>query len=578
MQRKALLTLFLFFLMIQAGKAEDKRPDIKVMGLKGSQYKNVNAFLRLAKEQCSTPKWRINSLFKQADDDIRSALKALGYYQPEITKTLAFTSDCWTAEFTVDRGLPVKLTSVDVRVTGSAETDPAFQSLLAKNPLETGKTLNHGRYENLKSNLQSLALERGYLTNRFNKSRLLIDLEKHQAAVEISFDSGPRFYFGDIKIEQDFLNPDLVARFVNLEEDEYYSSKKLAQIHNSFSSNEYFSSIEIQPLIDQATDDFRVPVVIQLHSRKKHTYEVGLGYDTNYGPLFSAGYVNRRINLRGHSVSAALDISPVLSTVEARYSIPLQNPTTDSFNLGLGYKHEEPDTFSSDLFKLSGQRLKIHQNRWKSILSLDLIYEDYVSADTANSSLLLVPGGRVQYTESNSEVRATEGYHLNLGVSGAHESLLSDVSFVQASGLFKWLTAMPWEGRLITRGELGGTLVSDFSRLPASFRYFAGGAQTIRGYEYKELGPKNKDNEVIGGPMLGVLSVEYEKFIGDKWGVAAFIDSGNAFDTDDFSLNTGVGLGVRWISPVGPVRIDFAVPLDESGSSFQIHFAAGSVL
>ena len=78
--------------------------------------------------------------------------------------------------------------------------------------------------------------------------------------------------------------------------------------------------------------------------------------------------------------------------------------------------------------------------------------------------------------------------------------------------------------------------------------------------------------------MLTVLSLEYEKFIGEKWGVAAFIDTGNAYNTQDISLKTGVGLGVRWISPVGPIRIDFAVPLDEARSSFQIHFAAGAQL
>jgi translocation and assembly module TamA len=84
---------------------------------------------------------------------------------------------------------------------------------------------------------------------------------------------------------------------------------------------------------------------------------------------------------------------------------------------------------------------------------------------------------------------------------------------------------------------------------------------------------------VVGGKFLSVFSAEYEQSVLDNWGVAAFIDSGNAFNNlDNISVKTGVGLGLRWYSPVGLVRLDFALPLNESDSSFQIHFAAGARL
>ncbi|MGR9114795.1 MAG: autotransporter assembly complex protein TamA [Gammaproteobacteria bacterium] len=564
-------------LVVATPHALADEPEIQITGIEDDLADNVHAFLSLNQERCESPKWRVRKVFAQADKEIGQALRALGHYHPVIDKKLVFTEDCWQADFTVDAGPPVIISQLTLFVIGSAKTDPAFNKLLASSPLKQGDILNHGTYEAIKQNLKSLALERGYINGKFDRKILRVDPTVNKATIELVYDSGPRFYFGEIRIKQDILKPDFVNRFVRIEPDEYYSSKKLAQIYNNFAASPYFKSIELQPRFD-ATDNERIPVDIELYPQNKHSYTLGIGYDTNYGPLFSAGYTNRRLNRRGHSFSFELNVSPVLSTAVSRYIIPLKNPVTDNFSVGLGYKHEAPDTFNSNQFKLSLQRQKVLANGWQEIIFLDLIQEDFRSGDTDNSSILLIPGGRMQYTESNSQTRPTQGYHLNFTLAGAHRAIISDVSFVQASASAKWITAAPGYGRFIVRGDLGGTLVSNFENLPSSYRYYAGGAQSIRGYGYKELGPKNDKGDVIGGQMLSVLSLEYEKFIGDKWGVAAFVDTGNAYNTNDISLNTGVGVGVRWISPVGPVRIDFALPLDEADSSFQIHFAAGAQL
>jgi translocation and assembly module TamA len=130
-------------------------------------------------------------------------------------------------------------------------------------------------------------------------------------------------------------------------------------------------------------------------------------------------------------------------------------------------------------------------------------------------------------------------------------------------------------GKFIGRTLQGATLVDRITQLPTSYRFYAGGINSVRGYNYKELGPKDNLGNVEGGELLSVLSAEYEHPVLENWGVAAFVDTGNAFNFDNINFKTGVGLGVRWYSPVGPIRLDFALPLDESDSSFQIHFAAG---
>jgi len=560
------------------GVTGSAKPAIKISGITGPLHDNVRAFLSLIKEPCGAPRWRVERLFEQADKEIGKALRALGHYHPAVKKHLAFDAACWRADFEIHPGTPVTVAALDIRVSGEAESDPAFARLLKKIPLKVGQVLDHGRYEAFKKSLQSLAQERGYFDAKFEKSAIQVDTERNSAVIVLAYASGRRYAFGELTIEQDILQPEFVQRFIPFTEGEPYSSRKLADTYNNLSLGGYFSSLEIKPAIEDALG-LKVPIAIALQPQKKHRYEVGIGYDTNYGPLFSLAYTNRRVNRRGHTLNAELAVSPVLSTLESRYNIPLQNPTTDFFSFGAGFKHEEPDTFTSDQFKLSLQRQHISSSGWKLNNSLDYIYEAYRSADVDNSSRLLVPGLRLQYTQSNSQFRETRGYQLNVSLAGAHDSVISDVSFLQAGAGGKWVAGVPWSGRFITRGEFGATLVSDFDKLPASYRYYTGGAQSIRGYEYKELGPKNAKGEVTGGKMLSILSLEYEQFLGEKWGVAAFIDAGDAYHSfGTFDAKVGAGLGIRWISPVGPLRIDFAVPLNESGSSFQIHFAAGAQL
>jgi len=192
--------------------------------------------------------------------------------------------------------------------------------------------------------------------------------------------------------------------------------------------------------------------------------------------------------------------------------------------------------------------------------------------------LLLVPGGSWLRSVSDNPLRPTRGHRLEFNVAGSYKNPISEISFAQGSVAAVWMHPLPWSGRFIARTEQGATLVDQFDRLPTSYRFYAGGMNSIRGYAYKELGPKDSAGNVAGGKFLSVVSAEYEQSVLDDWGVAAFIDGGNAYNPDNIRIKTGAGLGVRWYSPIGLVRLDFAVPLSESDSSFQIHFAAGARL
>ena len=178
---------------------------------------------------------------------------------------------------------------------------------------------------------------------------------------------------------------------------------------------------------------------------------------------------------------------------------------------------------------------------------------------------------------ADSETNPRSGSSLDVRIRAAATALASSTDFVQAYLRYRRLFALGEKGRLALRGELGTTWRNDFDELPPSVRFFAGGDASVRGYGYEQLGPTDDEGNVIGGAGLVTGSVEYEHTIKGNWGAAVFVDSGNAFDGTDVKWRTGVGFGVVWRSPVGPLRAYLAHPLNDT-RSVRLHLTFGSDL
>ena len=164
------------------------------------------------------------------------------------------------------------------------------------------------------------------------------------------------------------------------------------------------------------------------------------------------------------------------------------------------------------------------------------------------------------------------GWRLQFSARGAIEGIASDMTLGQATAEGKVILPL-FGGRLLSRVNLGATALDDFSRLPASLRFFAGGDNSVRGYQYESLGPENSQGDVVGGKHLLAGSIEVDHKIWREVALAAFIDAGTAFDTRDFTLHQSAGVGIRWFSPIGPIRFDLAFPLKDGG--FRVHLSMG---
>jgi translocation and assembly module TamA len=540
---------------------------------------NLRAHLALAEEPCDAPDWRVRRLFDRVEDDLRPGLRALGHYAPRIEKTLNFADDCWQATISVQPGPRVEIRERRVDISGEAAGDQAFDRLLARLPQAPGQPLNHGEYESIKSSLRALAARRGYLDFAFTRQELRVYPERQAADIVLEADSGERYELGEIRFGPHPLSPDLVRRLARVEAGDDYESGRLIDIDRNLSDSGYFRRVEVRPVREEA-EDGQVPVDIWLDAEPRHAWRAGVGYSTDTSWRGSLGYENRYVNESGHQFDAELRVGPVESGLKADYLVPGEDPHEENYSFGARLLHEENDGKTSDSVTLIGRHV-LQTGDWTQTRFVELLHErSEVSGETQRDTLLM-PGIAFDRLYSDDLLRPERGYRVNLELRGAHDALLSTATLLQFRARVKGVYRFGDQGRVIGRARLGMTVGDEVENMPLSLRFFAGGDNSVRGYAYKSLGPTDAAGEVIGGRQLLSGSIEYEHPVyGEDWWLGAFVDAGNAFDDfgDDYDIKVGYGLGVRWYSPIGRIRLDVGFPEDDPGDDWQIHFALGTEL
>jgi translocation and assembly module TamA len=560
-------------LLLYAAGASAK---VTIEGIKGAVRENVLARLSLESLPCNAPDWQVRRLRQQARREVEEALEAFGYYAAQLSISLDTEGACWEARIEIDPGNPVRIRNLRVTVAGEGAEDPFFQRLLRTNPLVVGAPLQHENYEKYKKSFFDSARRRGFFSADFTDRRIDIYATEGAADVTLAFATGPRFRFGEISFEQTVVSTRLVRRFVDFQAGQAYDGDKIASLYNALLSTGYFSSVDVQT-VPGTPPDVTVPVRIRLSEAKKQVYTVGAGYSTDIGPKFRAGYTNRRLNGLGHQLDLNGSYSPVQSEVGLSYRIPQKDPRVEWLSFDLGYKHEDTNTNHTQAVKTGVKQLVRLRHDWLETRFLDVSLEKFRISDETRRELLVLPGLSFSHATAAASSRPLSGHRITLKLSGTARAIGSDSQFLQAE-LGGKLIFPAWSGaRVLVRAEFGATAKQDFSDLPASVRFFAGGDSSVRGYDYKSLGPRDDKGLVIGGSHKLTGSVELDQKVLANWSVAAFLDSGNAFDNfSGLNLKTGVGAGIRWYSPLGPLRLDIAVPLArDAPDSFRIHITLG---
>ncbi len=536
---------------------------------------NIRALLSVQPlhEKAVTSRTRLRYLHNKAVAEIRKALQPFGFYRPVIKAQLIETAPGWEARYQIDPGPPLPIGQADIQLLGEASADASFIALLKKTPLRVAAPFLHRDYENLKQQLNSLAAERGYYQATLVQRRVEVDLSRYQANIALHFNSGPRFHIGDIRFSDTPLNQDFLLRYVPFKRGEPLQSSLLLDLQTALIDSDYFQRVEVRPLWEHAQET-EVPIDITLDAHKRTRYRTGFGYGTDTGPRAKLGMTRRWVNKRGHQFNNQLLVSQIRRSFTAEYAIPGHKPQQDRYAVRLGVTDENSDSIDA-LNRSLGITWQQQQGRWQRILALDWQQETFTFSSQEQRSEFLIPRISFNRVTTKNRLDVRSGHRLSFQLLGASDRLLSDTNVVQASLSAKRVHSLSPKIRLLGRGEAGVTVVDHFDKLPATLRYFAGGDASVRGYAYQSLGPRDQNNAVIGGPYLLTGSIEIDYRLGEKWGMAAFVDSGSAFENHHINLHNGVGVGARWFSPIGPIRLDIAAPLDNNKKGLRLHFSLG---
>lgn len=535
----------------------------------------VNVQQRLQTEQAAygekLTRAQAQHFTERVADVVREALQPYGYYQPSVNTQVNRNGNATTLDIMVNPGAALRIDTIDLRLTGAGEHDKKLESLLNDFPLKSGQILTTEDYDKAKQHWLDVANSRGYLRARLIEHKVTVNLDVYTAEVVLHLDTGPRYKFGKVTFADNPLRKDFLARYVDFKPGEPYSPDDVLDLQRALVNSPYFQNVVATPQMDKVNNQ-EVPIDISLVPRKKQQYIFGVGVSTDTGPRVSLGWNWRRVNSRGHQFQALTKLSRVQNSFTTRYIIPGKHPATDRYTIGAGiekYRYKVGETLIRNLV---GSYVST-RGEWQRSMNLSFQVErSNPDNSPAQTTRYLIPSINWIRVHAENPIYTRDGDRLDITLRGAAQNVISDTTFFQAEVNSKIIRPIGDRARFILRSELGYTAGNNLTQLPLSLQFLVGGAQSIRGFDYRSIPVPDH----LPGVYKLIGSGELQFQVKDKWHIATFYDTGSAFYQPPDKLKQAAGVGLVYVSPIGPLELTAARPIDNGGrQGWKIQFTMG---
>ena len=605
---------------------------INVSGVDGPLLANVNNRVSALQVQngIRLTNRRLERIAGQAEREALLALRPYGYYQAAAVATTVETGERqWRLDLVIDPGPAQTVSDYRVEVTGPGEALPELQAWENDWPLKTGQIMDQTIWEAQKQRALDLAETHGYLAARFTEQKIALDLDRNSASISLVLDSGMQAVMGSVNFEQDAVRPGILELLPRFSEGQVYDPWLLEKLRLDVWRTGYFENVEF---LEERRLEEKPPVVnllVRAKRRVPNTYQGSLGFGTDTGIRAQLLWTRYLLSERGDHLNVGVGWQQKFNEYSFRsgYQLPRRAKAREFWTADLlinrkrqDVRVKESDT-SEDYIELTSGDVTDYSLKAGNLVVRDLqrgyqqIFETWfgqylyetVAFDLADVASDLGYGGHDElgeYTESTSALVMgvnwdwpymrgsgfnTVGHHQRASIGVANEAWGSDKDFNQVYVSTRWHRMLGERWKVLLGGELGysdakvndvalelpeKTLSLSVTELPNLYRFKAGGSRSVRGYAFESL-----SNNGLGSNNIVTVSAEVEMSIRPDWSVAAFFDAGNAFnDWSDYELRKGIGIGVRWYSIVGPIRVDVAQGLDLPDKPWRLHFTIGTPL
>lgn len=561
----ALLLLLMFTSILDA--TAQQRPELIIEGVTGEAATNVRLYLEA---EANAASWGSPQHVRER---AAHALQPFGYYRP--TVHLAATERQLT--LAIEPGPRMQWTAPRLSIEGPAAELTPFQRLLRDHPFDAGAPLSHADYDTYRERWLTLSKYYGFLDARLAEHRLLIDRHANQATAVLSLISGPRYHIGAIHYRGGSVDSEVLDKLSEIKPGTPYRQADLRALHRSLQETGYFGSVQVRT---ERTDEQTVDVIITLTEAPLDRYAFGLGFGTDTGPRGRIRWERPLVNRQGHRLESELAVSRPRVVLGTQYLIPLSHPLDHFSRISSSLEYKDNKDTQTRLLDIGYDIHRRLPQGWQLSYGAHLLNERYRQGSEPKQELtFLLPGIHLSQLQLAYGLDPRHGHKSWLELVGSDRRLGADSAFLRARIGHAQLWALGQRHRVIARAELGAIATSDIRDIPASLRFFTGGDRTVRGFDYEALAPRNTKGELVGGRYLNVASIEYSYRFAERWRGALFTDAGRAFNRTDEPWHQSVGVGIRWLSPVGQVRVDLAVPIDDDRESgWRIHIFLGPPL
>jgi translocation and assembly module TamA len=529
----------------------------------------------------------IARLIVLAERQARELLGTLGYFSPDvrITREPGARPRLVAA---VEPGATTVVSDVDIAfegaIAGATESDIVAQRDLIRERwgLPAGQPFTQGAWDDAKAQaLRRLAAKR-FLAGRISYSLADVDAAGNRAALGLRLDSGPVYRLGDLEVKGvERYDARLVPRLARLPRGSEYDRDRITQAQLRLTGSGYYDSAFIY--VDPEGDPAAAPVQVTVREARLQKLVLGVGLTTDSGARLSVEHTHNRLPAVGWRAVSALQLDRKAPSVQTEWTaIPDEQGWRWSV-LGRAERVEDGDLVTQ------GQRLRFGRFRSQDHIDRNM-YLQYDRARVRSISGLPLDAAEtgsgsalsVNYVWTGRYFEELPSPTRGFGVSvelGGGVTLEGDRAPFQRT-VVRWLGLRPLSrGRLQLRAEGGAVLARPSAQLPATQLFRTGGDTTVRGYGYRDIGVALPNGTVGPGRYLAVGSVEWQRPIrrggvDSAWESLLFVDAGAVANrVNDLRPAVGVGTGVRWRSPIGPVEA--AIAYGVKARKLRLHFSVG---
>ena len=532
------------------------------------------------------PPATLAQLRRRAQEDekrLDEVLRSEGYYNGSISSSVRQAQGGeFEVVYLVILGTRTMIESFDIVYSGhegGGEGRPASGADLG---LEPGKAATAQRIIDLTQKAVTVLQNNGYPEAKLDRRRVVVDLSSSRAHVTLHMSAGRRYVFGETRIgnPDGRTDPDYVRELTTFEAGETYSRAQVDKTTEALRGTGLFSGIAIS---SGEAEGGALPQEIELTEREARTIRLGASWSTAEGAGVRGSWEHRNLFGRAEKITLGLAIAQIEQSATADFRKPHFLRPDQSLLASAEIAHEESDAYKEDRAKAGVSLERVLSERWTGSLGVTFQLTETTDSNGRIGYQLFGIPATLKYDSTDDVLDPGEGIRATLAGTpyfGASDEEPMAFTKLEAGG--STYLGLSDELILALRGRYGLIAAGDTADVPGSTRFYAGGGGSVRGYGYQMAGPLDNAGDPEGGRSVLEASVETRYRITETIGAVAFIDGGQAFTNTVPTLGDpllwGAGLGLRYYTPIGPIRADIAVPLNRRKNvddAFQIYVSLG---